>query len=103
MGYQRGASAVAVHGDLQATAWTVLGVEHGTVAAVDLGDSDPVLAGQGLGQRPFHDVLQLAEPVTVERQPVVLRDTPELGLELRDDTVVGIDGAFGAPDRFAVV
>jgi hypothetical protein len=41
--------------------------------------------------------------VTVERQPVVLRDTPELGLELRDDTEVGIDDAFGSPDRAAVV
>jgi hypothetical protein len=88
---------------LQATTWTVLGVEDGTVAAVDLRDADPVLAGQGLGQRPLHDVLQPAESMTVERQPVVLRDPPELGLELRDDAVVGIDDAFGAPDRSAAV
>ena len=33
----------------------------------------------------------------------MLRDAPELGLELRDDTEVGIDDAFGPPDRFAVV
>jgi hypothetical protein len=64
----------------------VLGVQHGTVALVDLCDSDPVLPGQGLGQRSLHDVLQPAEPMTVERQLVVLRDTPELGLELGDDT-----------------
>jgi len=92
-----------VHGDLKATARAVLGGQDGTVTAVDLRHPDPVLAGQGLGQRPFHDVLQLSEPVTVERQPVVLRDTPELGLELRDDTEVGIDDAFGSPDRPAVV
>ena len=41
--------------------------------------------------------------MAVERQPVVLRDAPELGLELRDDTEVGIDDAFGPPGRFAVV
>ncbi len=41
--------------------------------------------------------------MTVERQPVVLRDTPEPGLELRDDTEIGIDDAFGSPDRPAVV
>jgi hypothetical protein len=41
--------------------------------------------------------------MTVERQLVVLRDTPELGLELGDDTEIGIDGPFGAPDRFAVM
>ncbi|WP_239342520.1 hypothetical protein [Frankia sp. CiP3] len=41
--------------------------------------------------------------MTVERQPVVLRDTPELGLELRDDTEVRIHRAFGSPDRSAVV
>jgi hypothetical protein len=41
--------------------------------------------------------------VPVERQPVVLRDAPELGLELRDDTEISVDDAFGAPDRFAVV
>lgn len=28
-------SAFAVHGDLKATAWTALGVQHGTVATVD--------------------------------------------------------------------
>ena len=66
-------------------------------------DGDPVLPGQRLGQRPFHDVLQPAEPVPVERQLVVLRDAPELGLELGDDAEVSIDGAFGAADRFAVV
>jgi len=65
--YQRGPSAVAVHGDLKATPWTVLGVEYGTVAAVDLGGPDPVFAGQGFGQRPFHDVLQPPEPMAVER------------------------------------
>jgi len=81
----------------------MLGAEHGTVAAVDLGGPDPVLAGQGLDQRPLHDVLQQAEPVTVERQLVVLRDAPELGLELGDDTEIGIGDAFGAPDRLAVV
>ena len=81
----------------------MLGAEYGTVAAVDLRNRDPVLAGQGLGQRPFHDLLQLSEPVTVERQPVVLRDTPEFGLELRDDTEISIDDAFGSPDRPAVV
>jgi hypothetical protein len=81
----------------------VLGVDYGTVAAVDLWDRDPVLAGQGLGQRPFHDVLQMSEPVTVERQPIVLRDTPEFGLELRDDTEISTDDAFGSPDRPAVV
>lgn len=41
--------------------------------------------------------------MAVERQPVVLRDTPKLGLELRDDTEISIDDAFGAPDRSAVV
>jgi hypothetical protein len=41
--------------------------------------------------------------MTVERQPVVLRDTPKLGLELRDDTEISIDGTFGPPDRPAVV
>ena len=35
--------------------------------------------------------------MTVERQPVVLRDTPELGLELRDDTEIRVDGSFRAP------
>jgi hypothetical protein len=51
----------------------------------------------------LHDVLQLVEPMTVERQLVVLRDTPKLGLELGDDTEVRIDGSFGSPDRFAVM
>jgi hypothetical protein len=41
--------------------------------------------------------------VAVECQPVVLRDAPELRLELRDNTEVSIDDAFGAADRFAVV
>jgi hypothetical protein len=63
----------------------------------------PVLAGQGLDQGPFHDVLQPAEPVPVERQPVVFRDAPEFGLELRNDTEVGIGDALGSPDRLAVV
>lgn len=58
---------------------------------------------QCLGQRPFHDVLELSEPVAVERQLVVLRDAPELGLELGDDAEGSIDGAFRASDRFAVV
>jgi hypothetical protein len=49
------------------------------------------------------DLGQMSEPVTVERQPVVLRDTPEFGLELRDDTEISIDDAFGSPDRPAVV
>jgi hypothetical protein len=92
-----------VHGDLQATAWAVLGGQHGTVAAVGLRGPDLVLAGQGLGQRPFHDGLQLAELMAVERQPVVRRDTAELGLELRDDTEIGIDDPFRAPDGSAAV
>jgi hypothetical protein len=74
--------AVAAHGNLQSAAGPVLSGQHGTVTAVDLAGGDPVLAGQGLDQGPFHDVLQLAEPVPVECQPVVLRDAPELGLEL---------------------
>src|SRR5215471_2430941 len=41
--------------------------------------------------------------MAVDRQPVVLRDTPELGLELRDNTEVGIGDAFGSPDRPVVV
>jgi hypothetical protein len=61
---------VPVHRDLKAPAGSVPGVEDGTVAAVDRRDADPVLAGQRLGQRPFHDVLQPSEPVAVERQPV---------------------------------
>ena len=81
----------------------MLGGQHGTVAAVDLGDADPVFTGQRLGQRSLHDVLQPPEPMAVERQLVVLRHTPELGLELGEDTEVGIDGSFRAPDRFAVV
>jgi hypothetical protein len=48
-------------------------------------------------------VLQPAELMAVERQPVVLRDTPELGLELRDDTEIGIDDPFRAPDGSAAV
>lgn len=98
-----GPPAIAVHGELKATPRAVGGVEDGTVAAVDLGGPDPVFAGQGLGQGPLHDVLQLPEPVTVERQPVVLRDAPELGLELGDDTEVGIDDAFRSPGGIAVV
>jgi len=81
----------------------VLGVQNGTETVVDLRHGDPVLPGQCLGQRPFHDVLQLPEPVAVERQLVVLRDAPELGLELGDDAEGSIDGAFRASDRFAVV
>jgi hypothetical protein len=45
MRYQRQPSAIAVHGDLKATAQNVLGVEDGTVSAVDLRNPDPVLAG----------------------------------------------------------
>jgi hypothetical protein len=41
--------------------------------------------------------------MAVERQPVVLRDTPELGLELRDDTEISVGDSFRAPDRLAVV
>jgi hypothetical protein len=37
--------------------------------------------------------------VPVECQPVVFRDAPEFGLELRNDTEVGIDDALGSPDR----
>jgi hypothetical protein len=81
----------------------VLGGQDGPVTAVDLRNPDPVFPGQGLGQRPFHDILQPAEPVTVERQLVVLRDTPEFGLELGDDTEIGIDDAFRSPDRCAVM
>jgi hypothetical protein len=50
----------------------VLGGQHGTVTAVDLRASDPAFAGQRLGQRSLHDVLQPPEPMTVERQLVVL-------------------------------
>ena len=46
--YQRRSSIIAVHRDPKATAGTVLGVQHGTVAPVDLSDPDPVLPGQGL-------------------------------------------------------
>jgi hypothetical protein len=56
-----------MHRDLQATTRTVLGGQHATVAAIDLRGPDPVFAGQGLGQRSLHDVLQPAEPMTVER------------------------------------
>jgi hypothetical protein len=73
--YQWRSAALAVHRDRKATAWTVLGGQHGTVTTVDLRDPDPVFPGQGLGQRPFHDALQPAEPMAVERQLVVLRDT----------------------------
>ena len=41
--------------------------------------------------------------MTVERQLVVLRGTPKLGLELGVDTEVSCDGSFGSPDRFAVM
>jgi hypothetical protein len=39
--------------------------------------------------------------MAVERQLVVLRGTPELSLELHDNTEVGVDDAFGALNRFA--
>jgi hypothetical protein len=92
-----------VHRDLKATAGTMLGGQHGTVATVDLRDPDSVFPGQGLGQRSLHDVFQPAELMTVERQLVILRDTPKFGLELREDTEISIDDSFGAPDRFAMM
>ena len=69
--------------------------QHGTVAPVDLTDADAVLGRQRLGQRPFHDVLEPAEPVAVERQLVVLHDAPVLGLVLGDDAEIRVDGPFG--------
>ena len=95
--------SVPVHRDPKAPAGSVLGVEDGAVAVADLRDADPALAGKRLGQRPFHGVLQASERVAVARQPVVLRDAPVLGLELRDDTEVGIDDPLRPPNRLAPV
>jgi len=58
-------SAIAFHDDLQAASWTMLGSEHGTVAAVDLRDRDPVFAGQGLGRRQLQREIRVYPSATL--------------------------------------
>ena len=66
--------------DLQDPSGTCGGLPDSPVTGPDLVDADLGLVSQRLGQGPFHDIPEQAEPVSVVGQLVVLRDAPEFRL-----------------------
>ncbi len=103
VGHQRGAVVPPRDGDTQSLPRAMLRLERGPVAVVNRRSAAAELPCQRLDEGPLHDPFEPPELVPIEGQLIVLHHTPILALKLADDTKVGINDAFRAAGRFAVV
>jgi hypothetical protein len=100
-GDQRRLALAAINDGLHACARPVRRLDRGRVSAGDLRHRRVVLACQRLEQRGDHHPAQLAQPVDVAGQQVVLDDAAVLGAVLADDRVVLLVHQLGPSLGFA--
>jgi hypothetical protein len=89
-GYQGFLSSFSFNGDLENLSWPVRGLNGGFIAVVDLRYADTKFLGQRCDKGPFHHPLETVELIAVDGKLILLCQSSEFLLLVRDDTVDGI-------------